>query len=223
MFITLMIVGLAGLFFMAMPAFGRHGHAHHAHAHGSRLFGRGARFAPHGAGGKAALVATSASGVAGAASAGDKSLAAETPIERLLLVVPSPRAICSVLALYGAFGNALVHAGHLRVVTAALLAAVPALLVERFLVRPVWNLLFRFEGQPSSPLDQILMTEAKAVVPFRNGRGLVSVVRDGRVVQLSATLREDQTNLPVRVGDRVRVEEVDAPRERVIVSILDTP
>ena len=224
MFITLMIVGLAGLLFMAMPAFGRHGHAHHAHAHGGRtLVGRGARFAPRGAGGKAALVATDASGAAGAASAGDKHLTAETPIERVLLLVPSPRAVCSVLALYGAFGNALVHAGHMRTLPAAILAAVPALLVERFVVRPVWNLLFRFEGQPSSPLDQILLTEATAVVPFRNGRGLVSVVRDGRVVQLSATLREDQAKLPVRVGDRVRVEEVDAPRERVIVSILDTP
>ncbi|HEY1956934.1 MAG TPA: hypothetical protein VGH28_15040 [Polyangiaceae bacterium] len=220
MFITLMVVGLAGLFFMAMPAFGRHGHGHHAHAHGGRMLGRGAKLVARGGGGKSAMV-TDASGVAGAASAGDKSLAAETPIERVLLFVPSPRAICSVLALYGAFGNALVHAGHMRVLSAALLAALPALLVERFLVRPVWNLLFRFEGQPSSPLEHILMTEAKAVVPFRNGRGLVSVVRDGRVVQLSATLRQDQSNLPVRVGDRVRVEEVDAPRERVIVTVLD--
>ena len=221
MFVVLMIVGLGGLFFMAMPAFGRHGHAHaHAHAHG----GRGGRFLPRGPrAGRAATVATDASGVAGAASAAGKPVPAETPVERVLALVPSPRAVCSVLALYGAFGNALVRAGHVRFGVAAIVAVIPALLVERFVVRPVWNLLFRFEGQPSSPLEQLLLTEAKAVVPFRNGRGLVSVVRDGRVVQLSATLRDDQTELAVRVGDRLRVEEVDSPRERVTVSVLDTP
>ncbi|MGH7294202.1 MAG: hypothetical protein ACRELB_04685, partial [Polyangiaceae bacterium] len=65
-----------------------------------------------------------------------------------------------------------------------------------------------------------LLAEATAVVPFRNGRGIVSVVRDGRTVQLAATLREDHAALPVKVGDRLRVEDVDAPRERVTVSIL---
>jgi hypothetical protein len=190
MFLTLMVVGLTGLFLMAFPAFGRHHAARGAHlGHGaSRLLVRGGR--------------------AGAAASA-------------LGWLPSPRAVCSVLALYGAFGNALVHAGHRSVGVAAIVAAVPALLVERFLVRPVWNLLFRFESQPSSPLDALVLSEARAVVPFRNGRGLVSVVRDGRVVQLSATLRPDQTALSVRVGDRVRVEEVDGRRERLTVSLVD--
>ena len=35
---------------------------------------------------------------------------------------------------------------------AALLALLPALLVERFLLAPLWNFAFRFQGQPSSPL-----------------------------------------------------------------------
>lgn len=99
------------------------------------------------------------------------------------------------------------------------MAAVPALLVESFLVRPIWNLLFRFQGRPSSPLETLLMSKAQAVVPFRNGRGIVSVVRDGRVVQLTATLRDNHVSLPVKVGDVLRIEDVDARRERVTVSV----
>lgn len=227
-----MVVGLVGLSLMAMPALGRHGNAHGAHApQGGRWsFGRGATAprlvgrSPGGSGTAIAAAATTAStagAAASAASAGRELVGADGPATRLLRFVPSPRAICSVLALYGAFGNALIHAGRLRFGVAAFAAAALALLVEYFLVRPVWNLLFRFQGQPSSPLDALLLSEAQAVVRFRNGRGLVSVVRDGRVVQLAATLREDHAALPVKVGDRLRIEDVDARRERVTVSVVD--
>ena len=102
---------------------------------------------------------------------------------------------------------------------AALAAVVPALLVEWGLVRPVWRLLFRVQGAPSSPLEALVTSEAEAVVPFRNGRGMVSTVRDGRRVQLAATLRQDQRTLRVKVGDRLVIEDVDAARERVTVTI----
>ena len=227
-----MVVGLVGLLLMAMPAFGRHGHgAHGAHgghvAHGGRaLLGRGGAGARLGGGGRAAgaaktaLVAGTAGAAASAAGEATDLLPADGAASRLLRWIPSPRAVCSVLALYGAFGNALVHAGHLRLPTAALAAALPALLVEHFVVRPVWNLVFRFQAPPSSPLSTLLLSEAQAVVPFRNGKGMVSVVRDGRVVQLAASLRDDQRALSIRVGDRLRVEDVDAQRERVTVSVL---
>ena len=57
------------------------------------------------------------------------------------------------------------------------------------------------------------------MVPFRNGRGLVSTVRDGRRVQLAACLRKDQESVPVKVGDRLLIEDVDAAKERVTVSV----
>lgn len=196
MFLILIVVGLVGLFAMAIPAFGhtRGGHGgHHA-------VGRGGAVSR--AGGREVLPAN-----VGASSR-----------ESLLRFVPSPRAVCSVLALYGAFGNVLVHA-HLPFLVAALVAVMPALLVERFAVQPVWNLVFRFQGEPSTPLEQLMLTEARAVVAFRNGRGLVSTVRDGRRVQFIATLREDQRGLPVKVGERLVVEDVDAKRESVTVSI----
>jgi hypothetical protein len=64
------------------------------------------------------------------------------------------------------------------------------------------------------------MSEATAVTPFRGGRGVVSVVREGRLVQFSARLIEAQTSLPVRVGDRLRIEDVESARERVTVSVV---
>jgi hypothetical protein len=147
----------------------------------------------------------------------DASSSAPSGITRF---IPSPRTIFSLLALYGAFGNALAKAANLPLIVAALVAVLPALAIERFAVTPLWNLLFRFQGKPSSPLAELLFAEAKAVTPFRNGRGLVSIVRDGRLVQFSARLREDQAALPVRVGERLRIEDVDAEKERFTVSLL---
>ena len=133
--------------------------------------------------------------------------------------VPSPRLAFSVLALYGAFANVFV-AAHLPAWAAALLAVVPAALLERFAMTPLWRTLFKLESQGSRPLAEIVMSEATAVTAFRGGRGVVSVVRDGRLVQFSARLIDAQASLPVRVGDRLRIEDVDAARERVTVSVL---
>lgn len=187
-----MVIGLVGLAAMAIPAFG-HGHG----ALSSHGIGHGLG---HGAG----------RGV----------LQQLIPADAALRFVPSPRAVFSVLALYGAFGNAAVHAFHLSFAHACLAAVLPALLVERALVRPLWNLLFRIQAPECSPLEQLVLGEALAVVPFRNGRGMVSTVRDGRRVQLVANLRRDQAALPVKVGDRLRIEEVDAKSERVVVSLF---
>jgi len=134
--------------------------------------------------------------------------------------VPSPRAIFSVLALYGAFGNAAEHAFKLAPLAAAAAAALPALLAELLLVRPLWNVVFRVQAAASSPLTQLVSNEARAVLPFRNGRGMVSTVRDGRMVQLSACLRPEQAALTVKVGDRLLIDAVDAAQERVTVSLV---
>ena len=193
MFLTLLVVGLVGLGLMAVPAFGGHHH----------LFGiRGHAHAP--LGGHPAGLAHGNAPSAGLA-------------QRFL---PTPRAVFSLLALYGAFGNALVHAAHLGRGSAALLAIAPALAIEWIVVRPIWNLLYRFQGQASAPLEALILSEAEAVVPFRNGRGLVATVRDGRRVQLSARLCDGQTTVPIAFGQRLRIEDVDARRECVTVSVL---
>ncbi len=207
----LLVIGLVGLAAMAVPAFG--------HSHGA-LSGHGGGIAHGGAHG-AAIPHASATPVLGSArGALQHLLPADAAHPSGWRFIPSPRAVFSVLALYGAFGNAGVHAFHLSFVVAALASALPALLVERLLVRPLWNLVFRLEAPACSPLEQLTLSEAEAVTPFRNGRGMVSTVRDGRRVQLVATLRDDQRTQPVKVGSRLLIEDVDAANERVTVSIV---
>jgi hypothetical protein len=203
-FLTMIVVGLVGLLMMALPALGGH---HLPPAHGS---GHG-----HGS----SIGAQTHGQVHGPGPAhGHVAINART----MLRFLPSPRVAFSLCALYGAFGNALVHAGHLGEPGAALIAIVPAFLVERLLIRPVWNLLFRFRADASSPLEQLIFSEAQAVVPFRNGRGMIATVRDGRRVQLHARLTEQHATLPVKFGQRLRIEDVDARRERVTVSVVST-
>jgi hypothetical protein len=190
-FLALMVVGLVGLTMMAIPALGGHRHVGHVQTHGHAA---GTDLAHH------------AGHVHGAHDA--------------LRFLPSPRALFSVAALYGAFGNALVRAAHLTTTRAALIAFLPALLTEWLLIRPIWKLLFRFQGQASAPLETLILSEAEAVVPFRNGKGIVTTVRDGRSVQLQARLLPSQAALSVPCGQRLRIEDVDARRECVTVSVI---
>lgn len=212
MFLTLMVIGLVGLVMMAVPALGGHRHLPpiHTHGHGAGVGHAGAH------GGQLAHHAPDV----GQHGAHTHELArGGSFIGTGLRFIPSPRAVFSVLALYGAFGNALVHAAQLPRVAAALVAIVPAFATEWFLIRPIWNLLFRFQGEASTPLEQLILGEAHAVVPFRNGRGVITTVRDGRRVQLSARLTDAQAAAPVAVGQRLRIEDVDARRECVTVSV----
>jgi len=216
MFLTLMVIGLVGLAAMALPAF--------AHGHGA-LSGHGLPGgAAHGLGAHSPTLghAHAPPSISGGRNAVEQWVPADPGHGSRLRLMPSPRAVFSVLALYGAFGNACAHALHLPPLLAALAAVLPALLVELVLVRPLWRVLFRVQGAECSPLEQLVLTEAEAVVPFRNGRGLISTVRDGRRVQLAAALRQDQRNSPVKVGDRLVIEDVDAARERVTVTLPES-
>lgn len=217
-FLIVMCVGLVGLVAMALPGLFHHGLTGHGHAT-THLHGAGPHVAHHG---HAAVPPAHAGTHAGHASghAAHGSHAVHTGGKSLAHLIPEPRLIFSFLALYGAFGNALVGLSLASVWFAALVALLPALLVERYLLAPLWKLAFRFQGQPSSPMPALLLEEAQAVTPFRNGKGMVRVVRDGRSVQLSARLIEGQSTLPVRVGDRLRIEDVDPEKERVTVSLF---
>jgi hypothetical protein len=220
-FLTMIVIGLVGLVMMALPALGGH-HLPPTHGHGG-----GAHDAS-----LAATVAAAASHAHPTALPTHAASPPTTPATHVVATaaatanhighrfVPSPRAVFSVLALYGASGNALVHAGHLSRHTAALIAIGPALLVERLLIRPVWNLMFRFRAAASSPLGELILAEAHAVVPFRNGRGLITTIRDGRRIQLHAQLCDQDATVPVAVGQRLRIEDVDARRERATVSVI---
>jgi hypothetical protein len=226
MFLVLMAIGLVGLAVMAVPAFGRHGgplHGTHAlrsgHLAGLAASGRGPTAALIGAGQVAAAGHVAVGHVGPSGGADPTGLVRREPRPGLARFLPSPRLVFSLLALYGAFGNVL-RAAHLTMLTAAVVAVLPAALVERFVVTPVWRLLFRFQAPPSAPLEELILSEATAVTPFRNGRGIVSTIRDGRLVQFSARLVDAQARTPVKVGDRLRVEDLDPKNERLTVSVM---
>ena len=214
LFLILMFAGLFGMALMAIPAFGRHSHGMGVHGHLPGATHAALPHAPAGtlvprAGTHAAAPTTGAQ--ANAASSGNGA-----GVSRW---IPSPRIVFSILAAYGAFGYALVEAFHTPLVVAYILALLPAVLLERLALTPLWNALLGFQGTPSTPVENLVMAEAHAVTPFRNGKGIVRVVRDGREVQFSAQLAPAQAAMPVRVGDKLRVEEVNPDGEHLQVSV----
>ncbi len=214
-FLALMVAGLTGLIVMAIPALGRHGSIGASHGLGAAGH-TGLHIGPaHSAlhtGGAAIGQTLTAAGKGAAQSAASSA--------SNLRFVPSPRMIFSLMALYGAFGNALHGSLHFSPLVAGLIAVVPAVLLEKFAVQPLWNAMLSSQGKPCSPLEALTLCEAQAVTPFRNGKGIVAMERDGRMVQFSAQLLPEQAHLPVQVGDRLRVEEVDPARERMTVTLL---
>lgn len=215
-FLILMVMGLTGMVMLALPGLfrsahigGHHvGHAGH-HVGGARGVHGGQLPRGHAAGQMAR---------GQGAQQGNQAAAGSVP-RGVAGMLPSPRTVFSFLAMYGAFGYALVEAAHWHTLQAGLVALVPAWLLERYLVSPLWNALFQFQAAPCSPLEDLTFCEAEAVTPFANGRGIVRVVRDGRMVQFSARLSEEQANMPVRVGDKLKVEEVDRAHERLTVTL----
>ncbi len=80
------------------------------------------------------------------------------------------------------------------------------------LVRPIWNLLFRFASKPSAALEGMVARQAEAVTGFDEwGRGLVGLTIDGQWVRVLATLETDTSAdaAPIKPGERLTVISVD--------------
>ncbi len=133
----------------------------------------------------------------------------------------SPRLLFSVLVGFGAGG---LLASSLDAPWRAAAAVLAAVLFESLVFGPLWRLLFRFESTPAVTLESSIEDEARAVMGFdASGSGLVALDVDGQVVQLLATLSADDRARGVRVrqGDVLRVESVDAARNRCTVRLND--
>ncbi len=137
----------------------------------------------------------------------------------LLHYAPEPRIVFTLIALFGAFGNVINRTIHAPLWISCTFAAAAAALTEWLVVGPVWRLALRFTGEPSSPLEALVLDRARALTSFRNGKGIVQVVRDGRALQMTAELIESDRDARVEVGDALTIEDVDATRERVFVSL----
>ena len=131
----------------------------------------------------------------------------------------SPRVLFNFLVGFGATG--LIVERLVGPVLALPIAVLGGIGFEAFVVRPLFNSLFRFESQPAQTLGSALMSEGRAVTGFdANGNGLISLELGGEVVQVLGTQLKDEraSGVRIRAGDIVRIEEVDDTRNRCTVS-----
>jgi hypothetical protein len=190
-----LLLGAVGLGVMAVSGLGHHGHAGHGgHVHTGR--------AGH-------------AGHTGHTSHSDTAT-------NILWAVASPRYLFSFFLGFGAVGELLRPVAGGIVLAAAAVAG--AVVFERFVVSPLWNLSMRFASTPASMLESAVTDEATAVTAFdANGQGIVSIEVDGQIVQILATLRGDDRLLGgprIRAGQRVRIEDVDAAKNRCTISLI---
>jgi hypothetical protein len=131
----------------------------------------------------------------------------------------SPRVLFNFLVGFGATG--LIVERLVGPVLALPIAVLGGVGFEAFVVRPLFNSLFRFESRPAQTLGSALMSEGRAVTGFdANGNGLIALELGGEVVQVLGTQLKDERKAGVRIraGDTVRIEEVDDARNRCKVS-----
>ena len=237
LYISSMLLGATGLTAMALSGLGSHSHSGGSHGHGNAGHGHvGHGHAGHGHAelghgghvqlghGQAVSGHSSAQGHAVQGSShghhsvahGDQGLAG-----RALWTIASPRFLFSFTLGFGATG--LIARQALSGVFLAAAAVGGALLLERALVTPLWNLIMRFASKPAQMLESAVTDEATAVTAFDpNGHGIVSLEVDGQIQQILATLcaEDRQMGVRVRAGQRVRIDNVDAERNRCTVSLL---
>jgi len=122
----------------------------------------------------------------------------------------SPLTFFSICLGMGATGLLLKHL-HLRTGLVALAALLGGLVFYGLIIRPLWNVMFRFASTPSTALAGTVAKEAEALTRFDStGKGLVRVTIDGQIVRILATLEpEDRAEGAVRPGDRLTVTSVD--------------
>jgi len=136
-----------------------------------------------------------------------------------LITLLSPRLLFSFLVGAGATGLLVRPLLIEPFIAAAALAG--GFAFERYLIRPVWNFLFRFESRPAALLESAVMEEAQAVADFdRDGQGLIQLELDGQVLQLLGTLTAEERTVARRIrrGDLLRIEDVDTARNQCTVS-----
>ncbi|HET7456414.1 MAG TPA: hypothetical protein VFJ74_02100 [Gemmatimonadaceae bacterium] len=196
---------------------GHHGGAHHASDVSLPAHGGVAHHGPlHGHAGAHHHTGTHDAGGHHHHVGGDGHVA----LQQQLVTLLSPRVLFSLLVGAGATGLLLRDLLGVSGLLLAALAVAGGVLFEAALVRPLWNFVFRFASAPALTLESCLFDEARAVSGFdRNGQGLIAVEMDGQLVQVLGTLRPEDRDagLRVRAGDRVRIEDVDAKRNRCTV------
>ncbi|MEO6876942.1 MAG: hypothetical protein ABI205_00585, partial [Gemmatimonadaceae bacterium] len=166
LYISSLLLGATGLGVMAVSGLGHHGHGgrggHAAPTSGSAHGGHASHAGHvHGAAGHVhAPPAPAPGGIRSATTS-------------VLWAVASPRHLFSFFLGFGAVGDLLRPMLGGPILLAA--AIVGALLFDRVVVSPLWNLSMRFASTPASMLESAVTDDATAVTAFdANGQGIVA-------------------------------------------------
>ena len=224
LYLTSLALGGVGLVAMAFSGFGRHGQngghsGGHSHAHTGTHGGTHAGAHVTSYAGSAPVAHGNATGGAHAASHASTQNVSTTAANAFIALM-SPRVLFSVCLGLGTTGILLRNVLTEPLMFAAALAG--GILFERLLVTPIWNFTFRFASNPALTLESALMGDATAVTRFdANGQGIIAIEVDGQMVQLLGTLQADDRAMGAKVlaGARLRVDAVDAARNRCTVSL----
>lgn len=100
----------------------------------------------------------------------------------------------------------------------ALIAGLAGLAFYRFVVKPLWKVVRKFESKPAETLSSAVAQEAIADSRFdENGQGIVTLTVDGQRVRLLAQLEEI---VPVAPGDKLIVTKIDGAKNACRVTKL---
>jgi hypothetical protein len=191
---TLFLIGLLGLFAQLMLGSGHvHGTGHNA---GGQAAGHG--HAGHGHGSHHHGI----QGIKGGLRARGSDF---------LWTLLSPLTIFSICLGMGLTGLLLKHHNPHAPIS-ALAAALGGLALYAVIVRPIWNLVFRFATQPSRALEGSTAQSVEAISRFdASGKGLVRLTIDGQVVRILAQLETDEkTQAPeIQPGEKLTITSVD--------------
>jgi hypothetical protein len=209
-------LGVTGLSVMALLGFGHHGsaggHGHAGHGHAGNGHAGHGHDVQGGHGGHGGQGHDGQVGHGGDAHQSGGGLSS-------LVTILSPRLLFSFLVGVGATGLLLRPFLFEPLLLGAALAG--GIGFEKFIVGPIWKFLFRFESRPATMLESAVMDEAQAMMDFdAQGQGLIKLELDGQVVQLLGTLTAEEMSQARRIrrGDLLRIEDVDAERNRCTVS-----
>ena len=217
LYISSLLLGAIGLGAMALSGVGSRGHSNaHGHGDGGGHAGHGGA---HGHGGHAHGHGHG-HGEHGHGQHGHSHFS-DSLAGRTFWSITSPRFLFSFALGFGAAGELFKSTLSGPLLLAIAIAG--GVLLERLLVSPLWNFTMRFASEPATTLESAITDEATAVTSFdANGQGIVSLEVDGQVHQILATLKASD-RLPgtrVRAGQRLRIEDVDADRNRCTVTLL---
>ncbi len=137
----------------------------------------------------------------------------------MLLTLLSPIDLFSYALGFGATG--LLVQNTLQGRTLIAVAVVAGILFNLVLIHPAMNLAMKFVSKESKGLEGAVSTEAEACGQFdAQGRGIIQLKLDGQIIQLLATLDQDELHRGVSVsrGDKVVILEVDGAKNRCRVS-----